>query len=314
MEELICEPPAIALYFVTKLAREHGVKVVLSGEGGDETFAGYNTYRNILALGTIRRLGPNWSHFAAALSSAAARLTGNQRFARVAKGLRSPLEAWYVGRTAASADCFHSLAGGLYTPDFREAVLSSGETATESSFMPGQPVSLLASMLYADTKTWLPDDLLIKADKMTMANSVELRVPLLDHRVVEFAAGLPDKFKIRRTSTKRVLKEALRRRVPAKLLDRKKAGFPLPITAWLGRDPYVKAFIADILTQPRSVGCGYFAGSAIRRLLEAKSPSPETCKILFSILILDLWYRAFMQDGVKITSTGPCPIGSPTVP
>jgi asparagine synthase (glutamine-hydrolysing) len=148
-------------------------------------------------------------------------------------------------------------------------------------------------MLYVDTKTWLPDDLLIKADKMTMANSVELRVPLLDHHVLEFAAGLPDRYKVRASHTKYLLKEALKRRVPAPLLDRKKAGFPVPVDGWLTRD--LKTFVADMLTEPRSAARGYFRRSAIERLLAENSPQEEKGKTLFSILILELWHRNFMD-------------------
>jgi asparagine synthase (glutamine-hydrolysing) len=303
MEELVCEPPAIALYYVAKLAHEHGVKVVLSGEGGDEAFAGYNTYRNMLALETVRQLGAPWPRVAASLASAAARITRNQRFARIAGGLRTPLEQWYSGRTATPDSSFHALTGDLYTPDFRAALHSGSDNGTGTLFHPVERTTPLARMLYADTKTWLPDDLLVKADKMTMANSVELRVPLLDHHVLEFAASLPDHYKIRGSRTKRVLKEALRHRVPAPLLGRKKAGFPVPIIGWLTRDPRLKAFVADVLTDPRTVARGYFQRSAIERLLEANSPSPETGKAVFSLLILELWHRAFVDDFPPAHST-----------
>src|ERR1700739_2207394 len=87
----------------------------------------------------------------------------------------------------------------------------------------------LNRMLYVDTKTWLPDDLLIKADKITMANSLELRVPLLDHRLLEFAAALPSSYKVRKFVTKYILKKALKDRIPRKIMNRKKTGFPVPV-------------------------------------------------------------------------------------
>ncbi len=92
---------------------------------------------------------------------------------------------------------------------------------------------LVSRMLYVDTKTWLPDDLLVKADKMTMANSVELRVPLLDHQVLEFAASLPSDFKVHGFQTKYIAKKSLSRVVPKAILDRKKAGFPVPYESWI---------------------------------------------------------------------------------
>ena len=91
----------------------------------------------------------------------------------------------------------------------------------------------LSKMLYLDSKTWLPDDLLVKADKITMGSSLELRVPLLDHKVLEFAATLPADFKVKGWETKRVLRRALRRVLPKEVLQRKKAGFPVPYAAWL---------------------------------------------------------------------------------
>jgi asparagine synthase (glutamine-hydrolysing) len=93
--------------------------------------------------------------------------------------------------------------------------------------------NLLNKMLYVDTNTWLPDELLIKADKMTMANSVELRVPLLDHKILEFAAGLPRNQKIRRLTMKYLAKKALRGHVPKEIVARRKAGFPVPYQMWL---------------------------------------------------------------------------------
>ena len=92
---------------------------------------------------------------------------------------------------------------------------------------------ILDQMLYIDTKTWLPDDLLIKADKMTMANSLELRVPLLDHRLLEFAASLPPNFKLKGFTLKYIWKKALSKRIPNRILKRKKAGFPVPYEFWL---------------------------------------------------------------------------------
>jgi len=158
-------------------------------------------------------------------------------------------------------------------------------------------------MLYADTKSWLPDDLLVKADKMTMANSVELRVPLLDHHVLEFAAGLPDSYKVRGKRTKYVLKEALRRRVPVPLLERKKAGFPVPITDWLTRNSNLKTVISEVLTDRRSIARGYFRPSAVERLVADNSA--QTGKVLLSLLLLELWHREFLDCSSRVDRSAP---------
>ena len=120
-------------------------------------------------------------------------------------------------------------------------------------------------MLYVDTKTWLPDDLLVKADKMTMANSLELRVPLLDHKILEFAASLPVDFKVRGRETKRVFKAAFARVLPAEILNRRKAGFPVPYESWLRHE--FKNEIRDVLLSDRALSRGYFERNEISRLL-----------------------------------------------
>ena len=128
----------------------------------------------------------------------------------------------------------------------------------------------LDAMLYIDTKSWLPDDLLIKADKMTMANSLELRVPLLDHKVLEFAAALPTNLKVRGRKTKYLAKKALGHRVPKSILNRRKAGFPVPYESWLRKD--MRNWVNDVLCDWRTdesrlfldLGCPRVAGSKRR--------------------------------------------------
>ena len=147
-------------------------------------------------------------------------------------------------------------------------------------------------MLYVDTKTWLPDDLLIKADKITMANSVELRVPLLDHRVLEFAASLPTEQKLHGWTTKYLLKEVLGGRVPQPILDRKKAGFPVPYAAWLRGA--LKEMVSDTLLSQRSRQRGYFRPQAIEGVLR-DSATADRSKLIFSLVTLELWHQAFLD-------------------
>ena len=127
---------------------------------------------------------------------------------------------------------------------------------------------ILDQMLYIDTKTWLPDDLLIKADKMTMANSLELRVPLLDHRVLEFAASLPPHYKLKGFTLKYIWKKALSKRVPDRILKRKKAGFPVPYEFWLRNN--FKDWFSGILTDRKTIERGYFRKSRRRKASQCK--------------------------------------------
>ncbi len=123
-----------------------------------------------------------------------------------------------------------------------------------------------------DTKTWLPDDLLVKADKMTMANSLELRVPLLDHKVLEFAASLPPDFKVGNGQTKRILRAAFARGLPGPILNRKKAGFPVPYEGWLRRE--FKGEVADTLLSDQALSRGYSRQDELERLLKTNSLGP----------------------------------------
>jgi asparagine synthase (glutamine-hydrolysing) len=147
-------------------------------------------------------------------------------------------------------------------------------------------------MLYVDTKTWLPDDLLVKADKITMANSVELRVPLLDHRVLEFAASLPESYKVHGFTTKYLAKRALAKRVPREVIERKKTGFPVPYECWLNGP--LKNWLHEVLLDRKTLARGYFRKSAIEKLLVENEPSGCYSKELFSLAVLELWHRTFL--------------------
>jgi asparagine synthase (glutamine-hydrolysing) len=154
-------------------------------------------------------------------------------------------------------------------------------------------------MLYIDTKTWLPDDLLIKADKITMANSLELRVPLLDHQVLEFAASLPPEFKVRGKETKRILKSAFARVLPREVIDRKKAGFPVPYAGWL-RDG-LKRPMEEILLSEKSASRGIFCKQELSRLLNANAAGTNLSKEVFCLLVMELWLNAFADTTRPLT-------------
>jgi asparagine synthase (glutamine-hydrolysing) len=161
-----------------------------------------------------------------------------------------------------------------------------------------RPVALspLAQMMCVDSATWLPDDLLLKADKMTMATSVELRVPLLDHRILAFAAALPDRFKVSGWALKRVLKAALRGTVPDVVLDRPKTGFPVPYAPWLRNE--LRDFVADSIKARDGGLDAYLQPAAVSRLLAANVADGSCPKEVFSLLVLALWHRQFAGSRV----------------
>jgi asparagine synthase (glutamine-hydrolysing) len=292
MEEPVCEPPAVALYHVSRLARGH-VKVLLSGEGGDEAFGGYPNYPNLLRLERIqRRLGP-LARPLGALAGMAGGLLGSEKLRRYGGALGRPLADHYYSRSSSPSAYFNRTAA-LFNRDFLAVATPVPPAARMAEILaPVRDLPLLDQMLYADTRTWLPDDLLVKADKMTMANSVELRVPLLDHRVLEFAASLRTEAKVSGGETKRVLKAAFARVLPPEILARKKAGFPVPYGAWL-RGPLADG-VRDTLLSSRAAGRGYFRPGQVERLLERNRRTGDLSKEVFSLLVMELWHQRFVD-------------------
>lgn len=293
MEDPVCEPPAIALYFVSQLARKD-VKVLLSGEGGDEAFAGYSNYRNLVWLERLKwSLGP--ARGAARLSlSGLDRIMPSRLVGKYAPLLDVPLRSFYYSRTSSPFHFFNRHASELYSDDFLPAVDKRKSIDPVRRFWEStEGIGTLESMLYVDSKSWLPDDLLVKADKMTMANSIELRVPFLDHKILEFAASLPPEFKLHRFTTKYIAKRALSSLVPREILTRKKAGFPIPYESWMRTD--LKPWLRDLLLDRTTVNRGYFKSATIQRLLEEDGRSGNYSKELFSLAVLELWHREFLD-------------------
>ncbi len=294
MEEPVCEPPAIAMYYVSKLAKQD-VKVLLSGEGGDEAFAGYSNYRNLLWLERLKRVLPFLNGAAARGFAAANSWLHSPVLAKYAPLMNARFPEYYYSRTSNAFRHSGNGLGNLYSADFvasidREHTLQPmrGLQANVRDLNP------LDAMLYIDTKTWLPDDLLIKADKMTMANSLELRVPLLDHKVLEFAAGLPSHFKVHGFTTKYILKKAFKSRIPAPILDRRKVGFPVPYESWLRKE--LRGWVHEVLFDRTTTSRGYFSTSAVRELLARDKATGGYSKTIFSLVTLELWHRTFLAQ------------------
>lgn len=294
MEEPVCEPPAVALYYVSKLARNH-VKVLLSGEGGDEAFAGYSNYRNLLWLERFKCAFPSLKDTAARGIRLADSLFHLPRAAKYLPLMHARFPDYYLSRTSNPYRYALNGLGELYSAGFARSI-DRVHTLEPVRRLAARCRSLnaLDTMLYIDTKTWLPDDLLIKADKMTMANSVELRVPLLDHKVLEFAAALPSSLKIRGFTTKYLAKKALGNRVPRPILNRPKAGFPVPYEAWLRKD--LRGWVNEILLDRRTRNRGYFNTASLERLLSASRDREANSKEIFSLVTLELWHRAFVES------------------
>jgi asparagine synthase (glutamine-hydrolysing) len=303
-DEPLAHPSSVPLYFVSALAREH-VKVVLTGEGSDELLAGYGKYPRALV---------NWRAAAAygvvpapLRAWVADRLVPNlpRRLARYAT--RSFLA---MPRTpeAIFFDNFAAIGlrrqGALLAPAFAsQATPARAYGASRAYFdAPNGRSTTLDRLLYADLKTYLVE-LLMKQDQMSMAASIESRVPFLDHRLVEFAAGLPARMKLRGFTTKWILREAVRGILPSEILTRKKMGFPVPFGMWMkGAWGDVAR---DVLLDSRSRQRGIIEPAAVERLMAGHaSGQVEGADALWSLLNLELWYRTHIDGGGVQTLAG----------
>ncbi len=279
LDEPMADPTIIPLYHLSKLAREH-VTVVLSGEGADEILGGYNIYSRMLKLET-----PALKPLARLM-----RWAPSEALRHYAEMSAQPLESRYRGISRG------------FRPETKMALIGAERMRHSglrlqsifSTAMNSQPgASALSRMLYADTKIWLPDDLLVKADKMTMATGLELRVPFLDHRLVEFAAGLPDNAKLVGSTGKVLLRQTMRGVVPDAIIDRPKKGFPVPLARWL-RGP-LRPFLREQLLDSRSACSQYLDRGEVARILEQHEQGRyDRSGELWSLLVFEVWHRRFV--------------------
>ena len=284
-EEPIVESAAVALYQLSRLAREH-VTVILSGEGGDEILAGYPLYRKmqkIDALHAVARFLPN------ALRRQLGGMFGSEKISKYVDWIGTPLAQRYWG---ISNDVTPSLKSKMYRADFLPEIGNAVGEHFEKLFNTIEQGTALRRMTYVDLKTWLPDDLLIKADKMTMACSLELRVPMLDHHLLEFATALPDHLRQRGGQGKYLLKKLMERYLPREIIYRKKQGFPVPIAVWFRGPLYER--VREILLDSRTLSRGYFEPDYIRHVIERhRSGAEDLSRRIFSLIALELWHRKF---------------------
>ncbi len=288
MDEPVTEAAAISLHYVAKLARQH-VTVGLSGEGSDELFAGYDFYRYNTTIETARKLIGG-----AGFRQAASIVRRVKRLSKLAKYLSlaaEPLDQRYRGISSYEPETNASLYSQRFAPI---AARGNSRCAAfiEKLFQKTDRLDPLSRMLFFDTKTWLVDDLLIKADRMSMASSLELRVPFLDHRLVEYAATIPSRYKMRFGAPKFVLKRALRDVLPAQIVSRKKMGFPTPLEIMFRGELFDYAH--GTLLSRKAVDRGYFHEAAVRRMLaEHRDGTAANHRTIWQLLVLEEWHQRF---------------------
>lgn len=286
LDEPVADPALVPLFFVAREARKH-VKVVLSGEGADELFGGYTIYREPLSLKPFDYLPRPLRRSMGKVSKPLPE--GMRGKSLLHRGSLS-LEERYYGNARSFSDA--QLRDVL--PRFREDWTHTDVTAPVYAESVGwDPV---ARMQHIDLFTWLRGDILVKADKMTMANSLELRVPFLDPEVFAVASRLPYQAKITRTTTKYALRRALEPIVPAHVLNRPKLGFPVPIRHWLRAGELLEWAYEMV----ESSQAGHLVDlAAVRRMLdEHRVGTSDHSRRLWTMLIFMLWHAIFIEHSV----------------
>ncbi len=284
---------SVPLYFVSKLAQEH-VKVVLTGEGSDETLAGYGRYSKALAL---MQYGEKYEALTpgplrSAVRSGVAALPGvlNRKLKRTFLSLDADIESLYFDNFAIFGS---SAQQELLTDQVAERIGPGGPYTNLHGWLAETDAEdILDQLLYVDTKTYL-HELLMKQDQMSMAASIESRVPFLDHKLVEFTARLPQRMKLRGRDTKWILRKAMRGVLPSEILDRPKMGFPVPMARWL-RGPF-RHVVEDHLLSERSLARGLFHEHALRQLVVAHDGGEDHSSKLFRLINLEIWHRIFID-------------------
>jgi asparagine synthase (glutamine-hydrolysing) len=292
LDDPVADPALVPLYFVAREARKH-VKVVLSGEGADELFGGYTIYREPLSLAWAQRVPRPGRRAMGALSRL---LPEGMRGKDLLRRASIPLEERYYGnaRNFSGRELAQLLRG--HDPDM------SHVEVTEDLYRQTREAGYddVTAMQYVDLFTWLRGDILVKADKMTMANSLELRVPFLDPEVFALASTIPLDQRVPRGSdaTKYALRRAMEQIVPASILHRRKLGFPVPTADFLAgplhewaRDIVAGSQTDEWLDRAR-------VGELLDSLRTAEQPSKRTARQLWEVLVFMVWHGIFVEERI----------------
>ncbi|MEB3100491.1 asparagine synthase (glutamine-hydrolyzing) [Ferviditalea candida] len=286
-DEPVADPSAIALYHVAQLAREH-VTVVLSGEGADELFGGYRIYREPLSLAPLAWMPlPLKRALHRIISGIPGQFYGKNFLLRAT----TPLEERFLGNAK------------IFSESLKEAVVDFGTEAYgkyKSAWETARPfyerskhLDPVSRMQYIDLNMWMPGDILMKADKMTMAHSLELRVPFLDKELFELARRIPASYRIAGGTTKYIFRKAMQGIIPDFILDRPKLGFPVPIRSWLREET------GDVLMEQIKYGGidHLFNMQTVEKLYwQHRGGQADYSRHLWVLYIFSLWHQTYMQS------------------
>ena len=289
LDEPLADPAAIALYFVSNSAREH-VKVVMSGEGADEIFGGYRIYHEPLSLAKYEKLPLFLRKSAAAVAGVLPNIKGKSFLRRGAL----TVEERFIGNA------------NIFSVRERQKLLKrSGLAKTPQEItrpiydkVKDQPD--ITKMQYLDLHLWMVGDILLKADKMSMANSLELRVPFLDKEVMALAGELPVNYRVNQKNTKYAMRLAAKRHLPEEVAKRRKLGFPVPIRVWLRQDKFYymvrNAFLSETAER-------YFHTDQLLRLLERhRADEEDNSRKIWTVYMFLLWYEKYFTEVHELES------------
>jgi len=292
LDEPLGDSSALATYYVCQAARQH-VTVALSGDGGDEVFAGYTTYQQVDQWRRLRRI-PGWVR--------------RGPLTALSRAIPFTWRGWNALYAAGRVtdDGLPPLAGmypyihdALWTDDAKAKLAGHDQFATTRELARASAhLDPVSRMQYMDTRQYLPADILTKVDRMSMAHSVEVRSPLLDHTLVEYAATLPASLKLRGAVGKHVLRRVAARLLPPSVLAKRKQGFAIPKDRWFRTE--LRGYAEDVLLDRRSLWRGYFRRDTLTRLLRHHASGRRDYSVwIWCLLVLEAWSRLYL-DGTSV--------------
>lgn len=300
-DEPFSDPSFVPTFFVSQLARRR-VTVALAGDGGDENFAGYSKYYTDYVENRLRKLFPD-----------AVRHGLFPRFAQLAGLINTPMARKaqsLVGTLALDPDEAFSVTNSFFRRSLWDEVVRDDFRRDTTGYDPADITrnhyrnagtdDHLSRILYTDIKTYLPGDILVKVDRMSMANSLETRAPLLDYRVVEYAAGIPSALKMRGKEKKHILKETFSRLLTKDILYRRKMGFSVPLADWLRNEIRT---LANSVFYNEDAGLAHFFDMEVVRAVWQRHLQGENhhSQELWSMLNFELWWQAYGEGGKDMT-------------
>lgn len=298
LDEPFADSSAIPTYYVSKMARQK-VTVALSGDGGDEVFAGYvKRYSMNRVEDRIRKILPRQLRSCAAFAS---------RMYPQSNRLPRPLRLKFFLRNISHTleEAYFRDMSFYFTPEMKhrlyrpEYAAETGDPAPfsflQTHFDTNRNPDVTTRVQYVDIKTYLPEDILVKVDRMSMAHSLEVRSPLLDHKLIEFAGTLSSSLKLRGGDSKYILKKSMAHRLPQKILSRGKQGFSVPLAGWLRGE--LREFAEQTLFSSRRISREYFSNVCIEKIWNSHlSGAQDNASQLWALVMLELWHRKFCLE------------------